>query len=60
MAFKTSSIDIEQFTIKPSDIGYDTETAMELSPTAKQAYGKTTQQRASGNTRPPIMLHPGE
>lgn len=57
---KTAPIDIKQFTIKPSDIGYETETALELSPTAKQAYGKTTQQKTSGTTRPPIMLHPGE
>jgi hypothetical protein len=58
--FKTAPIDIKQFTIKPSDIGYETEAALELSPTARQAYGKTAQQKASGNTRPPIMLHPGE
>lgn len=58
--FNTAPIDIKQLTIKPSDIGYETEAATELLPTARQAYGKTAQQKASGNTRPPIMLHPGE
>lgn len=66
MTFKTTApIDINQFTIKPSDIGYDTEAGAELSPTARAArpaHGQTAQQRTSSttNTRPPIMLHPGE
>ena len=58
--FKTSSVDVEKFSIKPSDIGCDTEAALELSPTAKQAHGKTNQQRARETSRPPVMLYPGE
>ena len=58
--FKASPVDFKQYSIKPSDIGYETEAAAEMSPTARQAYGRTAKQQGSGNTRPPIMLYPGE
>lgn len=58
--YKTPPIDIKQFVLKTTDIGYDTEVATEMTPTGKQAYGKVPQQQASGNTRPPLMLYPGE
>ena len=61
MAMKTPTIDVKQFTIKPCDIGYDTESATELSPTTRQAFRKASPQNAGSNvnTRPPIMLYPG-
>lgn len=58
--FKPAQVDLKQYAIKPSDIGYETEAAVEVAPAARQAYGKTAQQQSSGNTRPPIMLYPGE
>lgn len=57
---KGAPMDFKKYSIKPSDIGYETETAVEITPTARQAYGRTAQQQASGNTRPPIMIYPGE
>lgn len=58
--YDKAPIDIKQYAIKPSDTGYETETATEMTPTARQAYGRTTQQQSSGTTRPPLMIYPGE
>ena len=60
VVFKGAPVDFKQFSIKPSDIGYETETAAEMTPTAIQAYGRTASRQPSGNTRPPIMIYPGE
>jgi len=60
---KPDTVDMKKFTIKPSDIGYDTEAAQELSQPTRRAYGRTAEQRENNNTtntRPPVMLYPGE
>lgn len=57
---KTTSIDFGKFVIKPSDIGYKTEVAEELSPIVGQSRKKFHSRRQTADARPPIMLYPGE
>lgn len=56
-----TAMDVKQFSIKPSDIGYETETAEEITPTLGKTDNKTmSKQSYKVNTRPPLMLYPGE
>jgi hypothetical protein len=55
--------DVNQYSIKPQDLGFDTEVSVEMSPgvTTKT---KTTRaiaaQEITGTTRPNLMIYPGE
>ena len=59
---KGTSVDMDKYVIKPSDIGYQTEVAAEMTPTAtRQTYGRmANQQQSTSSTRPPLMIYPGE
>ncbi|HHW01418.1 MAG TPA: hypothetical protein GXX35_01120 [Thermoanaerobacterales bacterium] len=58
-----TGVDMSQYSIKPQDLGFDTEVSVEMSPgvTTKT---KTTRaiaaQESMGTIRPNLMIYPGE
>jgi len=54
--------DTNQYSIKPQDLGFDTETAVEMAPVTRTAVtGKTpAAKEMSGTSRPNLMIYPGE
>lgn len=54
--------DVNQYSVKPLDLGFDAEAAEEMIPKTGIASGKIikTSREFSGTSRPNLMLYPGE